>query len=132
MKIHTAADLDKAIEALEHRKSLQEGMLTDQFHATVEHFKPMNLIKSAFHKVVEPGSTQSTILKTAGGLGAGLLAKKLFLGKSTSLLGKLAANALKIGATNTVLHNSDHISAWGKAIYKNLFKKKDHGIIDNQ
>lgn len=124
MKIHTAQDLDHAIEALESRKKLQERMLSEQFHTTVEHYKPKNLIKAAFNKVIEPGSTQSRVLKTAGGLGVGLLAKSLFLGKSTSFLGKIAANALKVSATNTVMHNTNTISAWGKAIYKNFFTKK--------
>lgn len=128
MKINNAKDLDKAIEELERRKVLQEAMLTDQFHATVDHFKPKNLLKAAFHKVADAGSTRSTILKTIGGLGIGLLTKNILIGKSTNLLTKLAANALKVGATNTVLHNTDKISAWSKAIYKNLFSKngKNH------
>jgi len=124
MKINTSHDLDKAIEELERRKTLQEGMLSDQFHATVDHFRPANLIKSAFHKVVDSTDVKSTVLKAAGGIGAGFLAKNLLLGKSTSLIGKLASNALKVGATNTVLGNTDKIAAWGTAIYKNLFTKK--------
>ena len=124
MKIETAQDLDKAIEALETRKKIQEGLLNDHFKATVEHFKPKNLLKSALHNIAEPGSTESMVLKTAGGLGAGLLAKSILLGKSNSFLGKIAANALKVATTNTVMHNTDKVSAWTRAIYRNLFTKK--------
>ena len=132
MKINNAKDLDTAIEELERRKVLQEAMLTDQFHATVDHFKPKNLLKAAFHKVADAGSTRSTILKTLGGLGIGLLTKNILIGKSTNLLTKLAANALKVGATNTVLHNTDKISAWSKAVYKNLFTKNGKATKSSQ
>ena len=124
MKITTSGDLDIAIEELERRKVLQEAMLNDQFQATVEHFKPSNLLKSAFHKVVDSSGVGSTVLKAAGGLGVGFLAKSLLIGKSTNMITKLAAGALKVGTTNAVMHNSDKISAWGKAIYNNLFTKK--------
>ena len=126
MKIESSKDLDLAIEALESRKSLQEQMLSDQFHSTVDYFKPVNLIKHAVKKVANSTDVPGMVLKAASGLGAGLLAKNVLLGKSTSFLGKLAGNAVKVGATNTVLHNTDKITAWGTAIYNNLFKKKDH------
>lgn len=127
--MNTSTDLDTAIEELERRKVLQEAMLNDQFHATVDHFKPKNLLKAAFSKVAEPGSAGNAVLTAAGGLGIGFLAKSLIIGKSTGILSKLAASALKVGATNSVLHNSDKITAWGKAIYNNLFKKKKKGTI---
>ena len=116
-------DLDKAIEELELRRVLRQAMVTEQIHAMVNHFKPGNLIKSAFNNVIAPSTTRDTILKTVGGIGVGFLTKNFLLGKSTSLIGKLASNALKVGATNGIMHNTDKISAWGTAIYNNLFKK---------
>ncbi len=124
MKINTSADLVTAIAELEQRKKIQEHILTEQFKSTVDHYKPKNLIKSALHNALEPGDLKSTLLKAAGGVSAGLLAKNLLFGKATSLVGKLASNVFKVGATNTVLHNTDKISAWSMAIYNNLFKKK--------
>ena len=121
--INNCEDLDKAIEELERRKVIREAILTEQFHATVNHFKPGNLIKSAFNNVISPSHTRDNILKTVGSIGVGLLTKNLFLGKSTSIIGKLASNALKVGATNGIMHNTDKISAWSSAIYNNLFKK---------
>ena len=126
MKIENSGDLDAAIEALERRKVLQEGMLADSFHATVDHFRPANLIKSAFKSATHNSDVKSSLLKAAGGIGAGLLAKKLLVGKSSSLLGKLASTVIKVGAGNTVMHNSDQITAWGTAIYHNLFRKNHH------
>ena len=127
MKIENSVHLDAAIEALERRKVLQEGMLADSFHATVEHFKPVNLLRSAFNNVMHSSEVKSSVLKAAGGLGAGFLAKSLLIGKPTSLIGKLAANIIKVGAGKTILNNSDKISAWGTALYHNLFRKNHRG-----
>lgn len=125
MKIHTSQDLDNAISELERRKVIQESILKEQYRDTVDHFKPKNLLKSAFNKVLEPSDTRTTLLKAAGGLGVGLLTKNLLLGKATSIVGKLASNALKVTATNTVIKNTDKIAAWGTAIYHNLFSKAE-------
>lgn len=124
MEIRSSKDLDNAIAELERRREIQEQLLSDQFHATVDHFKPGNLIKSALKNVAGSGEVQNSILKTAGGIGVGLLTKKLLLGKTSSFAGKLASNALKLGAANSVLNNADKIKAWGTALYKNLFAGK--------
>ena len=129
MKIQNLKELDTAIHKLEQRRVLLEGMLADSFHATVDHFKPANLLRSAFKNITESHGARGTVLKAAGGLGAGILAKKLLFGKTTSILGKLAAGAVKLGTTNTVLHNTDKIGAWGTAIYNNLFKKHHHNGV---
>lgn len=125
MQINTSQDLDNKIAELERRKVIQESILKEQFHSTVDHFRPKNLLKAAFHKVMEPSDTRTTILKAAGGLGVGLLTKNLLLGKSTSLIGKIVRTAVKAKATNAVINNTDKISAWGTAIYHNLFSKKE-------
>lgn len=124
MEITNFIELKAAIAALEQKKVIQEAILKKQYHDTIDHYKPKNLIKSAFSNMLQPGETGHTLLKAAGGIGAGLLAKNLIPGGvATSLVGKLASNALKLGATSTVFNNSDKIAAWGKAIYKNIFTK---------
>ena len=126
MEITNAIELKAAIAALEQKKVIQEAILKKQYNDTIDHYRPKNLIKAAFSNILEPGETGHTILKAASGIGAGLLAKNLLVGgAATSFLGKLASNAIKLGATNTVFNNSDKIAAWGKSIYKNLFTK-DH------
>ena len=122
MQIKNVIDLDAAIAEMEKKKLIQEAILKNQYQQTIEHYKPRNLIKSAFHKVLDSDKTSSTVIKTVGGLGAGLLAKNLmFGGAATSLLGKLATNAVRVGATNSLINNKDRIVAWGVSIYKNLF-----------
>ena len=126
MEITNVIELKAAIAALEQKKVIQEAILKKQYHDTIDHYRPKNLIKSAFNNILEPGETGHTILKAAGGIGAGFLAKSLmFGGPATSIVGKIASSAIKLGATNSIFNNSDKIAAWGKSIYKNLFTK-DH------
>jgi hypothetical protein len=125
MKITNSEELELAIKELEQRSVVQQSILSSQLHATYESLKPMNLIKSAFHKITAPGDTRSTILKAAGGLGAGLLAKKFLIGKSSSMIGSFMSNALKVTAANKVIGNADKIKAYGIAIFNNLFRKKN-------
>ena len=131
MEIKNVIELNAAIAALEQKRVIQEAILKKQYHDTVDHYKPKNLIKSAFKNAMEPGETSSTILKAAGSIGAGFLAKNLvFGGPATSIVGKIASTALKLGATNSVFNNTDTIAAWGISIYKNLFTK-DHAHKPN-
>ena len=124
MEITNVIELKAAIAALEQKKVIQEAILKKQYHDTIDHYRPTNLIKSVFNNILEPGETGNTLLKAAGGIGAGFLAKNLLVGgAATSFIGKIASGAIKLGATNTVFNNSDKIFAWGKSIYKNLFTK---------
>ncbi|MFN0082366.1 MAG: hypothetical protein ACKVOM_07570 [Ferruginibacter sp.] len=126
MEIKNAIDLDAAISALEQKRVIQEIILKKQYNDTIDHYRPKNLIKSAFVNILEPGETSNKILKAAGGIGAGLLAKNLVFGSAaTSFLGKMAGNALKMGATNAVINHRDKIAAWGISIFKNLFTKTE-------
>lgn len=123
MQINNRSDLDSAIASLESRRLVQEKELRIQFNETVESFKPKNLIKAAYKSATENGGAGSLLLKAAGGIGAGLLGNNLLAGKGVSLISKIASTAINAGAVDTVINNTDKISAWGKAIYRNLFKK---------
>lgn len=132
MEIKNAIDLEAAIAVLEQKRVIQEKILKKQYNDTIDYYRPKNLIKSAFHNVLGPGETGSNILKAAGGIGAGLLAKNFVFGSATSFLGKAASNALKVGATNAVINNRDKIAAWGISIFKNLFAKKEDDVTDSK
>lgn len=123
MQINNAQELELAIVEMEKRKVVQQSILASQFHETYESLKPLNLLKSAFHKVTEPGDARSSILKAAGGIGVGLLTKKLLIGKTTSVVGSLISNVLRLTASNTVMNNTDKLKAYGIAIYNNFFRK---------
>lgn len=124
MKISNVQELEEAIAELENKKVRQKTEMTAEFKNTVESLKPMNLIKSSFHKI-NKNHLAKTVLKTAGGIGVALLTNKMTGGtfKPTgpkSLIGSVVKSTL--GAA--VINNSDKIKAYGTAIIKNFFGNK--------
>lgn len=124
MMINNEEELAIAIQQLELKKKRQEEELIEHFHATIDSFKPANIIKSAVGKVGDP-AVIGTILKTAGSLGVGFLTTKLAGGAAATSGGRsLIGSLLKQSAAKTVFKNIDKIKAYGLAAYKNLFGKK--------
>lgn len=117
-------ELEAAIAQLKIQKAEQKDALSAQFKETYQSFMPMNILKSAVHKAIEPGELRSTLLKAAGGIGAGLLTKGLLNKTATTATGSFLNKALKAGATTAILKNTDKIKAYGIAIYHQLFKGK--------
>jgi len=124
MSISNHQELLVAIEQLELKRKRQEDELVDHFHATVESFKPGNLLRSAVSKI---GHSEmiGNVLKTAGSLGMGVLTTKL-AGGGLAVGGArgLISSVVKQSALKAVFKNFDAIKAYGLSTYKNLFNKK--------
>lgn len=123
MKISNKAELDAAIVELEKRKVMQESLINTQFKAVRESLSPVNFIKNTFKKLTESPDMKEGILKTAAGLGLGVLSKKLFLGKSTSVFKKILSGVFELAVAKSTISNVDKAKAYGISIYNNLFKK---------
>ncbi len=128
MKINNHKDLKQAIAALEQKKLQQQEMLIQQLHVTYQGLKPTNLLKEGFDKLLQnSGAVTSGAVKTAAGIGIGMLTKKFFFGKHSSIATKLAGTALDLFLTKKAVDNTDTIKAYGTAVYNNLFKKNPRG-----
>lgn len=126
MEIKNSADLKAAIVELENRKVNEKQALVNDFHAITESLKPLNLLKSTFHKVKESQGISGNILKAAVGLGVGLLSKKILISKSTSVVKTLLGSAIKMGVAGLVAKNTDNIKTSGTRFFKNIFSSKKH------
>lgn len=126
MEIKNSADLKAAIVELENRKVNEKQALVNDFHAITESLKPLNLLKSTFHKVKESQGISGNILKAAVGLGVGLLSKKILISKSTSVVKTLLGAAIKMGVAGLVAKNTDNIKTSGTRFFKNIFSSKKH------
>lgn len=126
MEIKNSADLKAAIVELENRKVNEKQALVNDFHAIAESLKPLNLLKSTFHKVKESQGISGNILKAAVGLGVGLLSKKILISKSTSVVKTLLGSAIKMGVAGLVAKNTDNIKTSGTRFFKNIFSSKKH------
>ena len=126
MQIKNRMELSEAVLQLEARKLMQEELLISQFKTTRESLSPGNLIKEGFQKLTNITDMPGNILKTVAGIGVGLLSKKLFLGRSNSLVKKLLSGVFEVAVAKSAISHADKIKAYGVSIYHNLFKKAKH------
>ena len=99
-------------------------MLIDHFNQTFESLKPINMIKSTLNELGRTPDLKSNILNAILGVGAGLLSKKIMVGRSTNLFRKIGATVLEFGIATLVAKNSDKIKTVGKGWINNFFDKK--------
>lgn len=116
-------ELNDAILELEQLQAMQKNELKEQFEVTKQSLKPVNIIKSTFRDLKNDSQVQESVLQGAAGLGLGILSKGLFVGKSASLIKNFIGGALESVVKNVSANNT--VQAYAKAIYKNLFKKKE-------
>ncbi len=128
MKISNIAELEDAIVRLEIKKLEQKKEMSAEFRSTVESLKPINLLKSSFRSI-DKSHVAKTFLKTAGGIGIGLLTNKLTGGTIKphgvkSVIGSL----VKSSVATALLNNTDKVKAYGLAIFKNFFGNKKNTL----
>ena len=124
MEINNSAELKEAIKLLEEQKSIQKERLTEQFHIAYESLKPINILKNSLNKVVNSPGVSDNIIDTSISVGAGLLSKKLLIGKSAGIVKKILGLALEFGVAGLVSKNSDAIKSGGLSLLGKIFKSK--------
>ena len=124
MEINNSAELKEAIKLLEKQKSIQKERLTEQFHIAYQSLKPINILKNSLNKVVNSPGVSDNIIDTSISLGAGLLSKKLLIGKSAGIVKKILGLALEFGVAGLVSKNSDTIKSGGLSLLGKIFKSK--------
>jgi hypothetical protein len=122
--ITTSADLKLAIQQLELQQAIELSLLKEEFKKTKEGLKPINIIKSAFKEVVDVPDLKTDIINSAIGLTTGLVAKKLFIGKTFNPLSKLLGVVLEVFVANKVTKNAGEIKSIGSIIMQKIFKKR--------
>lgn len=128
MSYNNTAELKAAIEQLEAQKKRQQQDLIQHFHATKESLKPGNLFRSAISSIDGAGIL-GTAMKTAGTIGASLIAGKLVGGGAAVQGGRgIMRMFLKQAAGTGIINNRDKIKAYGTAIFNNLFSKKNKPV----
>ncbi len=124
MNINNSEELEKVIIELEKRKVVQEEHLRAAFKATRESFRPINLIKSGIRQITHTPEIRDSAIKTAAGIGIGLLTKDMFIGRAIPVIRKLISGALENGVQNGVKSTTNTIKAVGTVILNQIFKRK--------
>lgn len=104
MKQHKMPDdfLVKRIAELKQREVQQQQELRILFSDIVESLSPAGILKSSIKDVVASPDLRTQLMDTAIGIGAGVAGKKLFVGKSDSMLKKIGGTAIEFILANFV------------------------------
>ena len=131
--INSDTNLKDVILQLESLQAVEGKMLKEQFHATFESIKPINILKSTFREAAASHDLREDIINTSVGLIVGFLSKKIFESTSHSPLKKLFGTAILFGITNLVAQNPETVRSFGKGFLNIIMRKSSERIhgIDN-
>lgn len=123
MEIKNISQLRSAIALYEVDVEVKRKILVDQYHAAIESLRPANIVKGAINKIIETPDIVDKVVGTAAGFGAGILTKKLLIGKSDNIFKKLFGTVIEIAVAGTVSKNATTIKEKGIELFNKLTKK---------
>jgi hypothetical protein len=123
-KISTSAELREAIALLELKQKDQEIRLKEQFYATYESFKTINLFKKVLVEVATSPGLLSGMVNTILDLAQRKKHKHHKEEVSESVSGSVLLTMLKSGLMKLMVDNSDTLLLFGQYFIKRLFHHK--------
>jgi hypothetical protein len=124
-KITTTSELRAAIVELEFKQQLQEKQVKEQFYATYESFKTINLFKKVLLEIATSPGLMSGMISTVIELTQRKSKKHDEAASSEGTAGTVFRSLLKSGAMKLVAENSDSLLEFGQYIIKRLFHHKE-------
>ena len=125
MELKSKADLDQAIARMEQLKLKQREEVVFLLKETTHSLNPITLIKEKINDITGPGDTRNSLLTTVGSMAAGMLTKKLIIGKTHNVVSAFLGNLIKTSTFGIIQGNADKIKAYSTAIYHNVLQKND-------
>lgn len=119
--IHSIELLNSAILEAETKQSEQWEALTSTYQQTLQHFKPINLLKNGFQ---EMGTIGDSILSNTVGLATGSLTKTILFGATTQPIKKVLGALLQYQITAAISKHPETVHALTKGLLS-FFKKKE-------
>lgn len=93
--INQKAQLATKIALLRNKQESDFLHLKDQYHITIDSFKPINLIKNSIEDAITMPSIKSSLIKGTVGFGINFLANNFLHPKSSSSKNTVLGNVLK-------------------------------------
>ncbi len=124
MEINSSVELKDAIANLQQEQLRKKGLLVEQFHDTYESLKPVNFIKNTFHKILKSPEIAGNVVDASLGISAGVISKKILVGKSTNVFRRLFGTIIELGVASAVAKNSDGLKRKGFQIIRSLIKSR--------
>jgi len=112
-KVSATDTLRKTILMLEIRQIEEGKLLSEQFKATYESVKPLNILRKMIGEITEPSALKDNLVQSAVGLVSGYVSRKMLVGSSKNPILRLAGIIAQFGVTTLVANNSALIEAKG-------------------
>jgi hypothetical protein len=116
--------LNELIITTEKQKAYEFMLLKEQFNATYESIKPINIIKNAFHNLTSAPEIKDNVVGTALGIGSGMLSKKILIGSSNNPIRKVVGTVAEFAVANLVSKYTMGFSNIAGHLLKNFLNKK--------
>jgi hypothetical protein len=121
--IYSRDSLLEAIEKLEVEQKEQVLAIKKDMHDAYESLKPANVIRTLVSELFTSQEVRKDLFQSGIGLGAGMLAKKILVGKSDSLFKRIAGHLVQVGVTNIVNNNEEEIESKGRNLIQRLIHR---------
>lgn len=95
-------ELNNTIIRLELEKTVKFEELRNQYKITAYSLKPINILKSTLHDFQELPELKLSILKAFATVAGGYFTKKIFFGKSKTVLKNIIGYVIQYGVTNFI------------------------------
>ena len=100
--VSNMTSLEERILELERIQDRQMAELKMSMGDMMESLKPTNIVRTALKDVIQSPDLRNAAISTAIGIGAGVLGRKLVVGKSGGIFKKLTGTAVQFLLTNFV------------------------------
>ena len=113
MATQTAAEaLKESIRLLEIRQAEEGEQLKEQFKATYESLKLVNLVKSSIKDITESVEIKNSLFESIVSVLSGYLTKKLMISSKSNPFTKIVGLVVQFGVTNLVAKNAEVIRTY--------------------
>lgn len=93
--INQKNQLSEKIALLKNKQSRDFNILKDQYHITIDSFKPINLIKNSIEEAITSTTNKSSLIKETVGFGVNYLTNNLFHHQSSFNKKSILTSVLK-------------------------------------
>ena len=110
MAQQTAAEkLKESIRLLEIRQAEEGEQLKEQFKATYESLKLVNLVKSSLKELTNSVEIKNNLFESIVSIVTGYVTKKLMISSTSNPFKKILGALIQLGVTNLVAKNAETI-----------------------
>lgn len=110
MAKQTASEkLKESIRLLEIQQAEEGQILKEQFKATYESLKLVNLVKSSLKELTDSVEIKNNLFESIVSILTGYLTKKLMISSTSNTFKKILGALIQLGVTNLVAKNAETI-----------------------